>query len=321
MRAVVCPDKFKGTLTSEEVAAAVARGLRDSGWEAAELPGADGGEGTAAALLAARGGRWVAAGASDALGRPIEARFALLGDGTGVVDAAEAVGMWRLGPEELDPLRATSRGAGELISTALGVAETVIVAPGGTATVDGGEGAISALGAGAGGRLRLACDVRTRWEDAARVFGPQKGADAAGLEELSTRLARLAAELPRDPTGVPLTGCGGGLSGALWAVFDAELLPGAGLVLDELGLDRQLVGAELVITGEGRLDSQTAEGKLVAEVARRARTAGTRCVAVVGRNELSESEAAALGLAQVIEAGDVDALAQAARVAAATPGW
>jgi len=312
MRAVVCPDKFKGTLTSMEVAAAIAGGLRSAGWEAVEVPGADGGEGTAAVLLAARGGRWVAARASDALGRRIEGRFALLADGTAVVDAAEAIGMWRLRPDELDPRAATSRGAGELIAAALEVAETVVVAPGGTATVDGGAGALEVLDAGDGGRLRVACDVRTRWEDAARVFGPQKGADEAAVEALSSRLAQLAGGLPRDPTGMPLTGCGGGLSGALWAGLDAELTPGAALVLDELGFDRQLADADLVITGEGRLDAQTAEGKLVAEVARRARAAGVRCLAVVGRNELSLAEAAALGLEPVFEAGDADGLARIA---------
>ena len=142
------------------------------------------------------------------------------------------------------------------------------------------------------------------------MFGPQKGADESSVDVLSSRLAQLATELPRNPTGVPLTGCGGGLSGALWSALDAELVPGAALVLDELGLDRQLAGADLAITGEGRLDRQTAEGKLVAEVARRARAAGARCIAVVGRNELSEHEAAALGLELVIEAGDADALAR-----------
>jgi glycerate 2-kinase len=310
MRAVVCPDKFKGTLTSMEAAAAVAAGLRSAGWEAVEVPGADGGEGTAAVLRAARGGHWVAAGASDALGRRIEGRFALLADGTAVVDAAEAIGMWRLRPEELDPLAATSRGAGELIAAALETAETVIVAAGGTATVDGGAGLLEVLDARAAGRVRVACDVRTRWEDAARVFGPQKGADEASVGVLSARLAQLAAELPEDPTGVPLTGCGGGLSGALWSALAAELVPGAVLVLDELGLDRRLAGADLVITGEGRLDAQTAEGKLVAEVARRARAARVRCIALVGRDDLSEAEAAALGLEQVIEAEDADALAR-----------
>jgi glycerate kinase len=286
--------------------------MRRAGWEAVELPGADGGEGTAAALLAARGGRWVAAAASDALARPIEARFALLADGTAVVDAAEAIGMWRLRQDELDPLAATSRGAGELIAAAFAAAETVIVAPGGTATVDGGAGALEVLDTETARRMRVACDVRTRWEDAARVFGPQKGADPAAVGVLSERLARLAGELPRDPTGVPLTGCGGGLSGALWAAIDAELVPGAALVLDELGLDRLLADAALVVTGEGRLDAQTGEGKLVAEVSRRARAAGTRCVAVVGRNELSAPEAAELGLDLVLEAGDEDALARVA---------
>lgn len=296
--------------------AAIAAGLRAAGWDADELPAADGGEGTAAALLAAAGGRWVEARASDALGRPVDARFGVLGDGTAVVDAAEAIGLARLRPDELDPLAATSRGAGELIAAALGEAEQVIVGAGGTATVDGGAGALEALPDAARGQLRVACDVRTPWEDAARIFGPQKGADEHAVAELAARLDALAASLRRDPRGVPGGGCGGGLSGGLWAAFGAALEPGAALVLDLAGLDRRLDGADLVVTGEGRLDRQTAEGKLVAEVAARARRAGIRCAAVVGRDALG-ADAESLGLDRVLEAGDEAALAAAGRALAA----
>lgn len=250
--------------------------------------------------------------ASDALGRPLTARFALLADGTAAVDAAEAIGVRHLDPDELDPLAATSRGAGELVAAALAAGGTVIVGAGGTATVDGGAGALEALPPSGRGRLRVACDVRTPWEEAARLFGPQKGADAAAVAALEERLDAFARSLPRDPRGVPSTGCGGGLSGGLWAALDGELVSGAALVLDAAGFDRRLAGADLVVTGEGRLDEQTTAGKLVAVVAARARTAGVRCAAVVGRDALGEP-AAALGLAAVLEAGDAGALAAAGR--------
>lgn len=278
-----------------------------------ELPAADGGEGTAAALLAALGGRWIEAPASDASGRPVAARFALLADGTAALDAAEAIGLGRLEPEELDPLTATSRGAGELIAAALATAPAVVVGAGGTATVDGGAGALAALTGVAAGRVRVACDVRTCWEAAPRLFGPQKGADAAGVEELEERLDRLARSLPRDPRGVPATGCGGGLSGGLWAGLGAELVPGAELVLDAIRFADASRGADLVVTGEGRLDDQTAAGKLVAEVATRARLAGVACAAVVGCDALAPGRARELGLETVLEAGDPGALEEAGR--------
>lgn len=239
------------------------------------------------------------------------ARCALLADGTAAVDAAEAIGLARLQPGELDPLAATSRGAGELIAAALAAASGVVVGAGGTATVDGGAGALEALRGVASGRIRVACDVRTAWEDAPRVFGPQKGADPQAVTTLEERLDRLARTFPRDPRGVPLTGCGGGLSGGLWGALGAELVPGAELVLAAVGLERRLEGADLVVTGEGRLDEQTAAGKLVAEVAARARRAGVPCAAVVGCNALSAEDARALGLEPVLEAGDVRALEEA----------
>src|SRR5207249_8333632 len=133
-----------------------------------------------------------------------------------------------------------------------------------------------------------ACDVRTPWEDAPRVFGPQKGADAATVKRLERRLATLAARAPRDPRGVPLTGCGGGLSGGLWAHLGARLEPGAALVLDALGFDERLRSAAFVVTGEGRLDQQTLAGKAVAEVAVRCRQGGVGCHAVVGESAVDD---------------------------------
>ncbi len=162
-----------------------------------------------------------------------------------------------------------------------------MVTVGGSATTDGGKGALDALAdAGASPKLKVACDVRTPWEDAARVFAPQKGADPETVRRLERRLAALARSAPRDPRGVPMTGCAGGLSGALWSHRGAQLVPGAAFVLDALGFDRLMRSARFVVTGEGRLDEQTLAGKAVAEVATRCRQAGVACHAVVGRDDL-----------------------------------
>lgn len=305
---LVAPDKFKGTFGAAEVAAAIAKGLRRAGVIAVEMPVADGGEGTMEAL----GGDLHTAEVTDPLGRPVEARYALLPDGRAVVEAAQASGMWRLAPDELDPERASSRGTGELI-LATGAAE-VIVAAGGTATVDGGEGAAQALAAAAAvPRLTVACDVRTPWEDAAKVFGPQKGADPAGVKRLAKRLDGIAAGLPKDPRHTPMTGCGGGLSGRLWAQFGAELVSGAALVLDALGFHAAMRAARFVITGEGRLDEQTLAGKAVGEVATRCRQSGVACHAVVGEDALDDFGARVLDLASVTEAGTLEELEGAGR--------
>jgi glycerate 2-kinase len=323
--ALVAPDSFKGTIAAPDVAAALARGLRAAGRAAVELPVADGGEGTMEVLVRVRGGELRTHVASDPLGRPVQAAFALLGDGrTAVVEAAQASGLGLLAEGERDAWAASTRGTGELIAAALAAgAETVIVTVGGSATTDGGAGALAAL-AEAGAldalaapdappRLDVVCDVTTPFEHAARVFGPQKGADAALVERLERRLDALAATLPRDPRGVPLTGAAGGLSGGLWAAGAARLVPGASYVLDAIGFAARLREAAFVVTGEGRLDAQTAEGKLVGEVAARCRHAGVPCHAVVGRDALPPAAAEALGLASVTEAGTIAALEAAGR--------
>jgi glycerate kinase len=311
---LVAPDKFKGTLGASEVAAALAAGLRDGGREAHELPVADGGEGTAAALGAAP----VPARAVDALSRPVDAEFGLLDDGeTAVVEAAAASGLWRLAPDELDAWAATSAGTGELIAAAVAAgARHVIVGCGGTASVDGGAGMLRAVGSVDRVRFTAVCDVTTPWEEAAAVFGPQKGADAATVERLRRRLAGRARSMRRDPRGVPMTGCGGGISGALWSELGAELVAGPSYVLDAVGFDEQMRRAAFVVTGEGRLDQSTLAGKAVAEVATRCRQAGVWCHAVVGRNDLDLFGARVLDLASVREAGDLGALRAAGRALA-----
>jgi len=313
---LVAPDKFKGTLSAAEVASAVAAGLRDGGREAVELPVADGGDGTAEALVAALGGEFRGARVPGPLGEEVEARFALLGDGRAVVEAAAASGLALVAePSPRTAWAATTRGTGELIVAACeaGVAE-VVVACGGTASTDGGAGALEALAeAGLRPKLTLACDVRTPWERAAAVFGPQKGADRRVLGRLEKRLAALAAQVPRNPRGQPLTGCGGGLSGGLWAHLGATLVPGAALVLDAIGFDGAMRAARFVVTGEGRIDPQTLEGKAVGEVATRCRQAGVGCHAVAGQNALDSFGARVLDLQTITEAGTKRRLRAAGR--------
>jgi glycerate kinase len=307
---LVAPDSFKGTIAAAEVARAIADGLREAGEEAEQLPIGDGGEGTMDALVAALGGELRSATVSDPLGRPVEARFALLPDERAVVETAEASGLARVAEQERDAWAATTRGTGELIVAAAEAgAEEVLVTVGGSATTDGGAGALEALDeASVSPRLEVLCDVRTAFEDAPRVFGPQKGADARTVRRLERRLRELADGAPRDPRGVPMTGAAGGLSGGLYAFKRAKLVPGAAYVLDTLGFDERMRAARFVVTGEGRLDEQTLAGKAVGEVATRCRQAGVACHAVVGSNAMDPFEVRLLDLASVTEAGTLSQL-------------
>jgi glycerate kinase len=307
---VVAPDSFKGTFPAPQVSETIAAGLRDAGRPALPLPVADGGEGTMRVLLAALGGELRTAWVSGPLGRPVEAGYALLADGRAVVETAEAAGLALVAEAERDAYAATTRGVGELIVAALKAgASEVLVAVGGSATTDGGAGALAALAeARVTPRLRVLCDVRVPFEDAPRVFAPQKGADPPTVRRLEARLDTLADRAPRDPRGVPMTGCAGGLSGGLWAFHGAELLPGAAYVLDAISFDRHVAGATLVVTGEGALDEQTFTGKAVGEVAARSARLGLPCWAVVGQSRLSPARAADLGLAGVLEASTLNDL-------------
>jgi glycerate 2-kinase len=303
--ALVAPDSFKGTFSAREVAAAIAAGLRSAEREAVELPVADGGEGTMEVLVNALGGELRTATVSDPLGRPIEAAFALLPGGAAVVETAQASGLGLVDEGERDAWAASTRGTGELIVAAVeaGV-EKVIVTVGGSATTDGGAGAIEALDE-AGVRppvMEVLCDVRVPFEDAPRIFAPQKGADPAMVKRLEQRLAKLAATFPRDPSGEPMTGAAGGLSGGLWAACSARLLPGAPYVLDAIGFDNLMRDSAFVVTGEGGLDDQTLQGKIVGEVATRCRQAGVTCHAIVGRNSLDPFGERIIDLASVTEA-------------------
>jgi glycerate 2-kinase len=277
--ALASPASLKGVRDSASAAAHLAAGLRR--WVVAEeLPVADGGEGTAAALQRARGGEWRTAGVTGPLGRPVTARWLALPDGTAVVDSAEAIGLPLVGVTERDPLRASTRGLGELLLAVLAEQpREVLVGVGGTATVDGGVGLREVVGAGLRGvRVRVLCDVRNPLlgaRGAARAFGPQKGAGPEAVEELERRLASIPELEPfRD---LPGAGAGGGL-GAGFAALGAELCDGASLVLDTIGFDERALRADLVVTGEGTVDRTTLEGKAPGVVVRRCASLGVDCV-------------------------------------------
>ena len=258
----------------------LASGMRRvDGVEALEAPVADGGEGTAEVIQAALGGEWRIALVDDPLGRPVAAKWLLLDDGTAVVESAPAIGLQLLREDELDPTRASSRGLGELLlATLTAQPESILVGLGGSATVDGGVGMRGVVGSWLRDiPIRVACDVRNPLlgvRGAARVFGPQKGADAEQVEELELRLAGLEELAPyRDLAGA---GAGGGL-GAAFAAMGAELVEGAELVLDLTRFDELAAGAALVVTGEGAVDASTFEGKAPGTVLRRCAALGVRC--------------------------------------------
>ena len=317
---LVAPDSFKGTLTAAEVARAIGRGLEAAGRPVDLCPVADGGEGTLAALRDPLSACEYQARVTDPLGRPIEASFAL-GSRDAIVETAAASGLHLVNDDERNAGAASSAGTGELIVAAVAAgAKTVYLGVGGSATTDGGAGAIRAIQRGGGlgsARLVVLCDVRTPFEDAARVFAPQKGADPETVRKLTARLHALARRWPRDPRGLPMTGAAGGLSGGLWAALGAELVSGAAFVLDAIGFDARMRAARAVVTGEGKLDAQSLTGKVVSEVATRARQAGVPCHAIVGTRELDTFGARILDLQTIREAGTPAALRAAGRSLAA----
>lgn len=323
MRILVAPDKFKGCLTAAEAAEAVARGIRAAGGEADVCPVADGGEGTLDALVAAEGGQVMGVICRGPLGVPVRAHVGILRDGTGVVELSQASGL-RLVPErDRDPMRASTIGTGEMIRAALARRPTrLLIALGGSATVDGGTGMARALGVrflgadgaeipdGGAALARIArvdataLDSRVRAvplvaaadvmapllgpDGAARAFGPQKGASPDQVEALERGLAllaeRLREDLGADVAELPGAGAAGGC-GAILAALGAGVRSGADLVMEVTGLARRVKDADLVITGEGRLDRTTAQGKAPVAVARLARAAGVPCIALVGQAE------------------------------------
>jgi glycerate kinase len=336
VRVVVAPDKFKGTLSAPQAADAIAAGVRRARPDAeiVTLPVADGGDGTAEVIRAAIGGEVDELEVTGPLGAPLVAALTRLADGRAVVEMASASGLVVAGGNR-QPLAATSRGTGELLRAALERSDgTVLVGIGGSASTDGGTGAATALGwrfldargrelAPGGGALEklhsisgedVPPSLKNRTivgisdvdnpllgpRGAAAVFGPQKGASARDVERLEAGLERLAdvvaAELGLDLRPRERGGACGGMGAGLIAFFGATLEPGFTTVAEVIALAEAVAGAGLVITGEGRLDSQTLGGKAPAGVARIAAAANVACVAIAGDVTVSEAELAALGL-------------------------
>ena len=279
-----CPDKFRGSLTANEAAEALADGVEREGRDAVRLPLADGGEGTLDVLCPSSDARRPAR-VRGPLGELVDAEWGLRGD-TAVVEMARASGLALVAGGN-DPLRATTFGTGELLRAALDAGlRRAIVAVGGSATVDGGLGALEALDFDLrGADLVVACDVTTPFAEAARVFGPQKGADAAAVAKLERRLERLAeryrTERGVDVRDLPGAGAAGGLAGGL-AAYGARLVPGAALVADIVGLRDALRHASLVLTGEGHVDATSFAGKVVGHVLGEARARGVPVAIVAG---------------------------------------
>ncbi len=304
-RLIAAPDKFRGTATAAEVAAAIGRAARSQGWHCDELPVADGGEGTLAVL----GGGNRTTRVTGPLGSPVDAAWRLDG-GTAIIEMAEASGLTLAGgPESNDALDASTYGTGELVLAALeGGARRIIVAVGGSATTDGGLGALRAIGSKA--RLRgidlvVACDVSTTFVAAATDFAAQKGASAKQVTLLERRLARLAesylADHGVDVRDLAGSGAAGGLAGGLAAV-GAQLVVGFDVVAEHLGLEDVIEGADLVVTGEGFLDSQSFRGKAVGGVVGLASEAGIAALVVVGEADPGTSTPEGVPVLSLVDA-------------------
>ncbi|MDH6622638.1 glycerate kinase [Streptomyces sp. LBL] len=284
MKVVVAPDSFKGTYTAPQVATAIGRGLAQTPAVPVLVPVADGGEGTLAVLAEPLGLRHRAAPARNPWGAQCEGMIALAPSGAAYIELAQVCGINAPHEGSRDPVAADTYGVGMLMADAAsqGVTE-IVVAAGGSATSDGGFGALRAIderGGLHGTPVTVLTDVTTPYTEAARVFGPQKGADAGQVAILTLRLHHQARLLRRDPTYVPRTGAAGGFAGAMWAQFGADLVSGADYVLDALSFDDHLADAEAVVVGEGRLDAQSSQGKIVSAVL--ARSSGTARFAVAG---------------------------------------
>ncbi|MBA3286439.1 MAG: glycerate kinase [Acidimicrobiia bacterium] len=285
MRVVVAMDKFRGTATAHEAVAAVGHAVWELGHDVDEAPMSDGGEG----LLDVLGGANRTTMVIGPLGEPVEAPWRLERR-TAVIEMARASGLALVGgPEGNDPMQASTIGTGQLIDRALEQgARSIVVGLGGSATTDGGLGAIQALRSPS--RLQavdvaVACDVRTAFIDAASVFAPQKGAGPAEVSMLTARLQALAERYAED-YGVDVrelesAGAAGGLAGGL-AALGARLVGGFQLVAEHLDLEERIAGADLVVTGEGHLDAQSFDGKVVGGVCQLAAAAGRRVIVIVG---------------------------------------
>ncbi len=285
---LVAPDAFKGTATAKEIADGMSRGADRAGWVPDSCPLSDGGEGFLE-VLGVLGGELREQKVTGPLGEPVDAVWRLAGD-LAVVESARASGLVLAGGAAgNDPVGATSRGTGELIVAALSSgAKEILVGVGGSATTDGGEGALDAIdeaGGIEGASVVVACDVTVGFLEAARIFGPQKGADPEQIEQLDRRLCELADRYRRRGTDLDAmqgSGAAGGLAGGL-VVAGARIVGGFDLVARLVGLDARIEAARLVLTGEGRIDRTSWSGKVVSGVAARAAVAGRPVIAIAGQ--------------------------------------
>ena len=318
MRILIAPDKFKGSLSAREVAENIAIGVRDLLPDAIikTLPIADGGEGTVIAIHEAAGGQWINCPSHDALGREIEARYSwLAGRSTAVMEMSEPAGLWRIASEERSLLQANTYGVGEMIVHAMEhSAKEIVIGLGGSATNDGGFGMARALGfrffeserelettrelaaltrvvrpERSWPKISAAVDVRNPLlglRGATRTFGPQKGGTPEELELLERALLRLADIVVRnfgyDYRDAPGAGAAGGLGFGLMSFCGAQIKSGFDVVSGFTGLPDAIRESDVVITGEGRVDDQTLEGKAPSGVARLARESGKRVFAIAG---------------------------------------
>ncbi len=312
MHILIAPNAFKNSLTADDAATAILRGLQQSrlNFTAECFPVADGGDGTGDLLIKKLGATVIGAPAHDPLGRMRKASFGLIGE-TAIIEMANASGLRLLKREELDPLHTLSTGTGDLIRAALDhKARHIILGMGGSATVDGGVGILTALGVRifengidttdldprlADTRLTVLCDVNNPLlgpRGAAAVFGPQKGATPEAVQQLELRLQHLAALIckttGKEIAALPSGGTAGGAAAGLYGVLRAELVNGIDYFLQLTGFDKALGNTNLVITGEGSIDKQTLQGKGPVGVAIRAKMRKLPVIGLAGRLPLEK---------------------------------
>ena len=339
MKIVLAFDSFKGNLSAREACETVRDGILSvrPDTETVILPMADGGEGTAEAMMAALGGEWISQAVTGPLpSMSVEAGYAWLPESkTAVVEMAVASGLPLLKPEERDPINATTYGTGELIKAAVAKgAEKILLTVGGSATVDGGVGAAEALGWQFTEEtiippekmnlpeVDVLCDVTNPLcgpNGAAQVYGPQKGATPEMVKELDSNLWKLSEKvfqcLEKDIRDLPGAGAAGGLAFGAVAFMGGRLVPGIDTVMETVGLADALSGADWVLTGEGRFDSQSVQGKVVDGVQRLAKAAGAKIGVIAGCVKLSETEWRAAGVewVETLQPGDMTAEESIAR--------
>ena len=316
MKIVIAPQSFKGTATASVVAGAMLDGVKKvmPSAEVISMPIADGGSGTVDTLVKATNGITIETPAVVPIGRPIIARWGVLGDGkTAVIETSAASGLSLLDISEYDPDITTTRGTGMLLRAAIDSGySNILLGVGDSATNDGGVGLARDIGAFADSltttNITVLCDVTNPLcgiNGASAVYGPQKGASHEQIELLDKSLLKLAQvvknQLGEDILHVPGAGAGGGLGAGLIAFCGATLRPGFEIISEAVGLQGVLNGADMVLTGEGRIDSQTLLGKGLAGVASLSKSSSVNVVvAVVGANGLSDGEAISIGIDYVV---------------------